>query len=591
MHRILHIPALLAALLLVSCGGAKPLTDKHPEVGDPEVPGRDVTADKRAEVMRLFMDATQARLAGHTTKAVQLYQQCLKADPQNAASMFELAKLYHQAQSFPQALDLAKRAVATDKENIWYRFLLADLYRQSNNPNEAVGVYRGILERWPDRYEVYLNLAEALAFAGKPEEAQKVYVQMESRFGLSEEIIAHQFNTLMASGDLKSAEALVLRAIANHPGEAQYVGMLAELYDHQDEPEKALEQYNKALALDPGNSLMRVSLAEHHYANGRMDEAFQELGEAFLDPELDIDAKMHVLIGFFEMSEREGEGATSRVELVQRAYGLIEALERAHPESGKPHTIHGDFLLRDGKIAEAREEFRKALVFEKERYPIHLQLLQLDLQLSDNEALAKDAAVAAELFPNVPEPYLYQGIALSQMEKYAEAVEPLIAGRDLVIENTPLTAQFWSSLAEAYNGTKEYTKSDQAYDKALALLPDDANTLNNYAYYLSLRGENLEKAERMSKRSNELAPTQPSYQDTYAWVLFRLGRFDQARIWMEKAIAASPVPDGTLLEHYGDILFELKDIDGALANWRAAKERGGASDAIDRKISEGKRVE
>ena len=591
MRRIIHIVGPFVALLLLSCGGAKPVMDKHPEAGDPEVPGRAATADKRAEVMRLFMEATQARLTGHTAKAVQLYLQCLKADPQNAASMFELAKLYHQAQSFPQALDLAKRAVATDKENIWYRFLLADLYRQSNNPNEAVGVYRGIVERWPDRYEVYLDLAEALAFAGKPEEAQKVYVQMESRFGLSEEIIAHQFNTLMASGDLKSAEALVLRAIANHPGEAQYVGMLAELYDHQGEPEKALEQYNKALALDPGNSLMRVSLAEHHYANGRMDEAFQELGEAFLDPELDIDAKMHVLIGFFEMSEREGEEATSRAELVQRAYGLIDALERAHPESGKPHTIHGDFLLRDGKIAEAREEFRKALVFEKERYPIHLQLLQLDLQLSDNEALAQDAEVAMELFPNVPEPYLYRGIALSQLEKYAEAVEPLIAGRDLVIENAPLTAQFWSSLAEAYNGTKEFAKSDQAYDKALALLPEDANTLNNYAYYLSLRGESLEKAERMSKRSNELAPNQPSYQDTYAWVLFRLARYDQARTWMEKAIAASPVPDGTLLEHYGDILFELKDIDGALANWRAAKARGGASDAIDRKISEGKRVE
>ncbi|MBK7384433.1 MAG: hypothetical protein IPI81_14055, partial [Flavobacteriales bacterium] len=61
----------------------------------------------------------------------------------------------------------------------------------------------------------------------------------------------------------------------------------------------------------------------------------------------------------------------------------------------------------------------------------------------------------------------------------------------------------------------------QAYDKALARIPDDATTLNNYAYYLSVRGEQLEKAERMSKRSNELAPGQPSYQDTYAWVLFR----------------------------------------------------------------------
>ncbi|MBP7407480.1 MAG: tetratricopeptide repeat protein [Flavobacteriales bacterium] len=581
---------LLLPFVLVACGGAKTAMEPVPtdhEGGRPSADG----ADERTEIMRLFMEATQARLGGQLPKAVSLYQQCLKADPQNAASMFELAKLYHASQQFEPAVAMAKQAVETEKSNIWYRFLLADLYKQNSQAEDAAAVYKGIVAQWPDRYEVYLDMAGAYAYANKIGEALKVYADMEKRFGLNEELISHQFSTLMEAEKYPEAQQLVQRAIAQYPSDAQYAAMLGDLYDQQGLHEQALEKYQQALALDPGNSMLRIALAEHYYGTGRMDDAYRELGEAFMDPELEVDAKMQVLIGFFEMTEREGEKPGQREDLIKRSYALIGSLERAHPESGKPHTIHGDFLLRDGKIPEARDEFKKALMLEKDRFPIHLQVLQLDLQLSDHAALVADADSTIELFPTVPEPYLYKGLGLSQLGRFADAEEAFITGRDLVVDNPQLTAQFWSSLGESYNDAKQFAKSDQAYDKALAIVPDDANTLNNYAYYLSVRNEELEKAERMSKRSNELAPGQPSYQDTYAWVLFRSKKYAEARIWMEKAIAGSPLPNGELLEHYGDILFELGEAANALEQWKLAKQRGGTSDAIDRKINEGKRVE
>ena len=579
---LLLIPALIA------CGGAKPVAQHEP---GPDGGASAAGNDQRAEVMRLFMEATQARLQGQLPKAVALYQRCLKTDPKNAASMFELAKLYHQGQNYGQAVEYAKQSVAADKSNIWYRFLLADLYRQGERPNDAVEVYKGILEQWPERFEVYLDLAAAHAYAGKGDDAARAYAEAEKRFGLGVELVHHAFGTYMATEQFPEAEKLLQRAIAAEAEQAEYVGMLAELYDQQGKHDLALEQYRKALTLDPGNSMLRISLAEHYYATGRMDDAYRELGEAFADPEVDIDAKMQVLIGFFEMTENEGEKPEDRPDLVRRSYALIETLEKAHPESGKPHTIHGDFLLRDGDATGARREFRKALELEKDRYPIHAQVLQLDLQLGDHESLVREAAVTIELFPTSPEPYLYKGIAHSQLGQYEAAIEALVTGRDLVVDNPPLTAQFWSSLGEAYNRAKQFDKCDQAYERALALLPDDPTTLNNWAYYLSVRGEQLEKAERMSKRSNELAPNQPSYQDTYAWVLFKLKRHAEARVWMEKAIAASAQPDGELLEHYADILFELGEQAQALENWKLAKARGGASEAIDRKIAEGRRVE
>lgn len=575
--------------MLLACGGTKPVATT--EQGVDGGSGARGDNDKRAEVMRLFMEATQARLQGNLPKALSLYGQCLKADPQNGASYFELAKLYHQGQRFDQAVSHAKQAIAVEKSNIWYRFLLADLYRQDNKPQEAVGVYRGILEQWPERYEVHLDLAAAYAYAGRPADASKAYAEAEKRFGLNEDLVHHAFNTHMALGQWTEAEKLLGRAVTANPKAAEYVGMLAEVYDAQGKHEQALEQYRKALAMDPGNSMLRISLAEHYYSTGRMDEAYHELGLAFADPDVDIDAKMQVLIGFFEMTEGEGEKPDDRPDLVRRSYSLIEALEKAHPESGKPHTIHGDFLLRDGKISEARDQFRMALELEKDRFPIHAQVLQLSLQMGDHESLVKEAARTIELFPTAPEAYLYKGIAHSQLHQYEQAIEELVTGRDLVVDNAPLTAQFWSSLGEAYNASKQFAKSDQSYEKALAILPNDPTALNNWAYYLSLRGDQLERAERMSKRSNELAPGQPSYQDTYAWVLFRMKRHADAREWIEKAIAGSPNADGELLEHYGDILFELGEQANALEKWKRAKERGGASELIDRKIAEGRRVE
>lgn len=575
----------LIVLLLWGCGGAKPVATDDPKGG--ETAKGEAGQDRRAAVMSLFLEATNARLAGQNAKALQLYQQCVKLDPGNGAAYFELGKLYHQGQNSAQALDNAKRAVAADQENIWYRFLLADLYQQYERPADAAEVYRGILQRWPDRYETYLDLANTLAYSGKVGDAIKVFQDVEERFGLSEELIMQQFGMLAANQRFEEAEKLVQRAVAAYPNEPSFQGLLGELYDQRGEHEKARDQYLKALELDPGNSMLRIALAEHYYGQDQQQLAFEQLELAFLDPEMDLDAKMQVLIGFFEMSNFEGESPQDRPQLIERSYSLIEVLERAHPESGKPHTIHGDFLLRDGRYAEARDQFRKALVQEKERYPIWSQLLQLDLELGDMQGLHTDAEEAISLFPMVPDNYLFNGIALSQLKRHEEAIETLIMGRDLVVDNPPLLAQFWSSLGDAYHANKEHERSDNAYEKALSMDPDNVNTLNNYAYYLSERNEDLAKAERMSKRSNELAPDQPSYQDTYAWILFRAGKFAEARTWIEKAIASGGKDQGVIVEHYGDILYKLGETTAAMEQWKRAKELGDTSDMLDDKINKG----
>lgn len=579
-------PALLLLLLLAGCSDVKPLTG---DPAEPHVEG-DAPKDQRALETRLFLDATAARLQGDPNKAVQLYHAALKADPGNAAAWFELAKLYHQAQQTTDALTYARKAVAADRANIWYRFLLADLNTQQGDLATATKVYQGILQDWPDRYEVYYGLADVLAQQGRVKEAQQVYADLERRIGPSEESVTRQYDMLVASGQEEAARDLMEKAIALNPSGSGYYGMLAETYEQLGQTQKARQFYEKALAVDPDDSMTRISLAQSFYDAGELDKGFEQLRTAFADPDLDVDPKMQLLLGFYGMTMQDSTDAQGQP-LVRQCHELLEVMKKAHPLSGKPWSLDGDFLMRENKPEQARDAFRQALVHELDKYPIWGALLQLDMQLKDWTALHEDAQKAADLFPTQPELHLYDGIALGQLEKPQDAIDALLLGKDLVVDNKPLEAQFWGLLGDTYNDARNYAKSDEAYTKALDLNGDDPGVLNNWAYYLSLRGERLDKAEQMGRKCNELVPDNATYEDTYAWVLYKLGKYTEAKAWQEKAIAHGGDGEGLLLEHYGDILFKLQDTVGAMEQWTKAKAAGGASDLIDRKLAERNLVE
>jgi len=164
-------------------------------------------------------------------------------------------------------------------------------------------------------------------------------------------------------------------------------------------------------------------------------------------------------------------------------------------------------------------------------------------------------------------------------------------GKDYVLDNPGLLSQFYGYLGDAYYQLKNYTESDLAFDNSLKADKNNIVVLNNYAYYLSLRNVNLEKAEAMSKRSNDLDPNNSSYQDTYGWVLYKMGKYNDAKIWIGKAIANLSTINGTLQEHYGDILYKLGDTENAVKYWENAKKTGEASDVIDKKIADKKLYE
>ena len=178
------------------------------------------------------------------------------------------------------------------------------------------------------------------------------------------------------------------------------------------------------------------------------------------------------------------------------------------------------------------------------------------------------------------------------IKKHKEAIETLSDGVNLVAGNDPLKAQFYSTLGDLYNEMKDFVKSDENFELSLQHDADNVYVLNNYAYYLSLRKEKLDKAATMSKRSNQLSPDNSSFEDTYGWILFQEQKYTDALQWLLQAETHGGSGSGTILEHIGDALFMSGDVSKALTYWNKAKITGnGVSTLIDKEISQKKYLE
>lgn len=532
----------------------------------------------------LFSEGLSDKITGQPDKATQKFEQALKVHPNDHASMFELSELYFRKGRLDEALQMANRAVALNPTNEWYLLRLAQLCKMSARSEEMLDTWQRIIQLKPQRQEYYIELAQAYIAMGRLSEALTTLGKLEAIVGLSEEVSMQKFNLHLLNNNVSAAIAEVEKLAAAFPFETRYQAMLAEIYIKNGDTAKALSQYEKMRAKDPDDPNVIMSLAEFYKDQGDEDKAFELLLQAFAKPALDVETKVQVMMLWFQ-------GATFSEELDQKAERIAHTLLAAHPDSPRGHQLLGDVFLRRNDLTNAREQFVLATTLEPSNYPVWETLLFTDIQLSDYEMLGKHAAMALSYFPEQPLLYLFDGYAKYQHKNYEAALKTFEIGRRLVVNNDRLLGEFFSSMGDTYYKLSNYEASDAAYEKALAINPANATVLNNYAYYLALRRQKLEKAKEMSAKAIELQPDNASFLDTYAWVLYQLGQYDQALLYIVKAINASEKPNATILEHHGDILFKLGNKEEAWTRWKEAKAAGEGSKFLDKKVKEGRLYE
>jgi len=532
----------------------------------------------------VFIDASKQKILGNYPDAARLFEKCLEMNPSDDASMYELAQIELISSNPEKALMLIENAVEISPANDYYLELYASLLNSFERYNDAVKVYKQLIETNPFNLDYYNQLAMSYLLDGKPDDAIRVYNDLEARIGITEEVSMKKQSIYIQYRQINKAIEEMEKLSAQYPTESKYYAILAELCLANGLNEKALAAYNKIIEIDPGNPYIHISLADYYKKQGQTEKAFDELKTGFANPKLDIDSKIQILLNYYTVTEIYSD-------LKDQAMELSEILIRTHPDDPKAYSMYGDFLYQDKKYAEARDVFRKVISIDSSKYLVWEQLLFTNSQLEDQDALFTDSKLTMELFPEQPLPYLFAGGVYYQKKEWEKCLEVLNDGLSLVVNNKLMEIQFYAYLGDAYNQIKDDVKSDEAYENVLRLDPDHDYVLNNYAYYLSLRNENLEKAAEMAKHATELKPNSSANQDTYGWVLYKMGKFEEAKIWIEKAMINEEEASAVIIEHYGDVLWQLGDQDGAYQFWLKARDKGKGSDLLEQKIEKKKLIE
>ena len=545
--------------------------------------GRPMTYEDSTIVKDHFFKALIAKTDENFDLAAELFDRVIQLDPANDASLFELANLKKLKNDYNNAQQLLEKAVTINPDNEWYWTALADCYEKNNDFVKLEHVFSELIRINPDKPDYYFDLANAYFYQKKYDEALQVYDKLEQITGPSDDILANKQKIYLKQGNVDLAAQQLEQMITDNPAQIKYYLFLAELYNANNFSDKALKVLQTAEKINPNNGLVHLALADIYRDKKDYEACFNQLTLAFAIPELDIDQKIKIISGYLPKFPDPDAKAS--------ALELSRILTVAHPDDAKAYAVYGDMLLQNDKPKEAKEMYLKSIALNNQVYEVQEQLVRIELGGNDVDGAIKDGENSLSFFPNQAWMNYLVGVAWLQKKDYNKAIEYIKTAASLESQDKDLLSQSYSALGDCYHDLKDNKNSDDAYDKALTYNGDNVYTLNNFAYYLSVRGEQLDKAATMSKRSNDLQPNNASFEDTYAWILFKQKDYNGAKLWIEKALTDDKTNSAVKSEHYGDIMFYLGNVDAAVDNWRKAKANGDQSPVLERKINERKYIE
>ena len=216
------------------------------------------------------------------------------------------------------------------------------------------------------------------------------------------------------------------------------------------------------------------------------------------------------------------------------------------------------------------------------------ELLQFYAEQNDDKGVEDISRRGLNYHPEEIAYAYYLGMALAEQKKLTDAAEVLQQGLRVRTEDIHphLVSNVFGVLGDIYYQMGNEQEAFAAYDSALVYKDDNIMCLNNYAYYLSLKGELLDRAEEMSYRTIRQEPENITYLDTYAWILFMKGDYAHARSYMDKVVnpersdeelLADSTLMGNLIEHAGDIYAHCNEPEIALRLWKLAQQKGDNS--------------
>jgi len=528
-----------------------------------------------------FIDAMQSKLLGNYNEAALKFNAIVKENPLNHEAHFQLAQIHYQLGELDLAHSANEKAIEINPNYEWHYLLLGQIKAENGKIDEAADAYQKLVEISPNDIDLYFDWAMLLSEADKPKEAIEVYNLIEERTGPNEETLVQKLPLYQKTNQLNQAINDIQLLIKEDPNQYRYYGYLGDIYDAQEQYDKAIEAYLKILEINPGNVLSYYTLAEAYAKKEDTDNQRKILSEAMNSIDIDLEDKVRIILPVIQQQLSKEQSLDDNNLILD----LFQILKDNYPD-------HPEVIGLISETYQALGETEKALGYLKENAlsadPNQELYIQFLFMLSENEHLDDlyyYAQKGEKQFSEDPIFDFFSALSAFLNKDYEASKAAYENGLKKDFNNEALRLQMLVGLGDVSGELKAYDIADEAYEQALEINPNNATALNNYAYYLSVRNIELSRAERMSKKSNLLEENNAAFQDTYAWILYQKGEYEEALNWMNKAMeSAKGNPSSEMLDHLGDILLKLDRKPEALKYWNKALELNQDNQKISDKI-------
>ena len=521
-----------------------------------------------------FLEAICQQEKGCHDAAFDLLTHCVEIDSTRSEAYYYLARYYDFLKNKDKALAYSEKAAQLEPDNVTYLETLANTYIGRRQYDKAIDAMEHIFSKNSEREDVLSLLVQLYEQQQDYEGAIRTLTRLETMEGKSERLSMAKSELYTRKGDKKAAINEMKQLADQYPNDQNYRCLYGTTLYLNGQQKKAVAIYNDILKIEPDNRSAQMALLSHYNEIGDSVQARQWLDRMLMNKNATTQDRVLLLRQVIGESERNGGDSTQVLRLFHRVLNL--------PQADADLAIFCATYMNLKKMPNDSISpiLERALALEPANAAARLQLVSYAWQAEDRDRVIALCQDARQYNPDEMAFYYYQGIAYYQKDQLDQALNAFQNGIGVITAQSDpaIVSDFYAVMGDILHQKGQAREAFVAYDSCLVWKEDNIGCLNNYAYYLSELGEQLDKAEQMSYRTIKAEPKNSTYLDTYAWILFMQKRYSEAKIYIDQTLQYDTDTSAVLLEHAGDIYYQAGDAAQALEYWRQALEQAEKDD-------------
>lgn len=529
-----------------------------------------------------FLSALRQREKGNADSSMMLIDSCLRINPRSAVAHYMRADYFADKDSVDLAFSHLETAARLAPDNDTYQERLAQMSLGMGYFDKAIDTYERLYQAHRDRDDVVAILVRLYGRQKKYDKMLDAIRRLEEMDGQSDQLLLMRMNAYEMKGDAKGAYNTLKALADSHPNDPNFKLMLGNWLMQHKRMQEAYDIYSGVLKSEPDNAMAQSCLYDYYNGSGQDALAKDMMNRLLFGKETPQETRVQFLRNAIQQNESTGGDSTNVVELFRKVQAVVP---------------------RDTTVAQLKAAYYTLRKFPKDSIDNALaQLIQLQpdnadarVQLIQDKWASQDWKEIAALSepgmlynPDFLPFYFFTGLSRYYLKDDKGALDALRKGTAFINDqsNTAIVAEIYSIMGEIYSANDLKKEAYAAYDSCLQYDPGNIGTLNNYAYFLSVDGVDLDRAEKMSAKAIAAEPKNATYLDTYAWILYRLGRYADAKIYIDQTLkfVSDSTSSNTLYEHAADIYAALGDYGSAASFCEKAVKQGGDAKALEKKI-------